>query len=96
MTTLIALIPVAPISSAASPVASLSAEPTPRVRGRSFVLVRAGLWRIVDPTGVVIGYLERHSGADGDRYSARQVVFATRTRDLGVFCRMDDAVDCFR
>lgn len=66
------------------------------VRDRSFILVRDGLWRIVDPTGTVIGYLERHAGVDGDRFSARRIVFATRTRDLGVFCRIDDAVDCFR
>jgi hypothetical protein len=68
----------------------------PTVRGRSFILVRDGLWRIVDREGAVIGYLERHAGVDGDRFSARRVVFATRTRDLGVFCRIDDAVDCFR
>ena len=83
----------------------------PAVRGRRFVLVRDGLWRIVDPVGAVVGYIEREgsanrggadkggadtSGADGDRFSARRVVFATRTRELGVFCRIDDAVDCFR
>ncbi|SDN14779.1 hypothetical protein SAMN05216368_1046 [Cryobacterium flavum] len=78
----------------------------PAVRGRRFVLVRDGLWRIVDPVGAVVGYIEREvsadkggagtGGADGDRFSARRVVFATRTRELGVFCRIDDAVDCFR
>ncbi|SEN68136.1 hypothetical protein E3O25_02570 [Cryobacterium sp. TMT1-3] len=68
----------------------------PVVRGRSFILVRDGLWRIVDPDGAVIGYIECHPGGDGDRYSARRVVFATRTREVGVFWRFDDAVDCFR
>ncbi|MDJ0337129.1 hypothetical protein [Cryobacterium sp. PH31-O1] len=68
----------------------------PPVRGRSFILVRDGLWRIVDASGAVIGYIECHSGDDGDRYSARRVVFSTRTHDLGVFCRIGDAVDCFR
>ncbi|TFB69814.1 DNA mismatch repair protein [Cryobacterium sp. Hz9] len=81
MTTLIAPIPRAAI---------------PNVRGRTFIRVRDGLWRIVDPSGAVIGYLEHHDGVDGDRFSARRVVFATRTRDLGVFCRIEDAVDCFR
>jgi hypothetical protein len=81
MTTLIAPIPCAII---------------PHVRGRTFILVRDGLWRIVDPSGAVIGYLERHDGVGGDRFSASRVVFATRTRDLGVFCRIEDAVDCFR
>ncbi|WP_233201712.1 hypothetical protein [Cryobacterium sp. Y11] len=91
MTTLIAPIPVPP---AVLPERRGPAIPT--IRGRTFILVRDGLWRIVDPAGVVIGYLERHAGVDGDRFSARRVVFATRTRDLGVFCRIEDAVDCFR
>lgn len=70
---------------------------TPQIRGRNFILVRDGLWRIVDPVGAVIGYVEHHADADaGDRYSARRVVFATRTRELGIFCRLADAVDCFR
>ncbi|TFD62942.1 DNA mismatch repair protein [Cryobacterium suzukii] len=66
------------------------------MRDRSFILVRDGLWRIVDPAGAVIGYIEHHVGVDGARYSARRIVFALRTRDLGEFCRVDDAVDCFR
>lgn len=68
----------------------------PVVRGRCFILVRDGLWRIVDPSGAVIGYIECHRRDDGDRYSARRIIFATRTRELGLFCRFDDAVDCFR
>ena len=70
--------------------------PIAYIRGRSFIPVRDGLWRVVDTAGLVIGYLERNVGVDGDRFSARAVVFATRTRDLGDFCRIDDAVDCFR
>ncbi|MDJ0349263.1 hypothetical protein [Cryobacterium sp. PH29-G1] len=68
----------------------------PEIRGRRFIPVRDGLWRIVDPTGAVIGYIERQAGVDGDRFSARRVVFATRTVALGMFCRINDAVDCFR
>ena len=70
--------------------------PIARIRGRDFIRVREGLWRVVDPVGAVIGYLERQAGVDGERYSARRIVFATRTRDLGVFCRIEDAIDCFR
>jgi hypothetical protein len=70
--------------------------PIARIRGRTFIPVREGLWRVVDPAGAVIGYLERQAGVDGDRYSARRIVFATRSRDLGVFCRIEDAIDCFR
>ena len=91
MTTLIAPILRSAISITARPTTAL-----PTVRGRNFILVRDGLWRIVDPAGAVIGYIEHHVGVDGNRYSARRIVFATRTRDLGEFCRIDDAVDCFR
>ena len=77
-------------------IAPLRRAVSPHIRGRSFILVRDGLWRIVDPVGVVIGYIERLNGDDGERFSARRVVFATRTRELGVFFRIDDAVDCFR
>ena len=66
------------------------------IRDRNFIPVRAGLWRVVDSVGVVIGYIECHAGVDGDRFSARRIVFATRTRNLGVFCRIEDAIDCFR
>ncbi|WP_104135742.1 DNA mismatch repair protein [Cryobacterium sp. Y62] len=70
--------------------------PIASIRGRDFIAVREGLWRVVDPVGAVIGYLERRAGVDGERYSARRIVFATRTRDLGAFCRIEDAIDCFR
>ena len=69
---------------------------TLHVHDRSFIPVRNGLWRIVDPAGAVIGYLERRAEADGDRFSARRIIFATRTRELGSFCRIEDAIDCFR
>ena len=96
MTTLIAPTLRAAFPSTVRPELARPAASLPAVRGRSFILVREGLWRIVDPAGAVIGYIEHHVGVDGDRYSARRIVFATRTRDLGEFCRVDDAVDCFR
>ena len=86
MTTLIAPIPDHTVLRTAPPL----------VHGRSFILVRDDLWRIVDPAGAVIGYIERLDGIEGERFSARRIVFATRSRELGVFCRLDDAVDCFR
>jgi len=76
--------------------APISRALLPRIHGRTFVHVRDELWRIVDKSGSVIGYIEEHSGVDGTRYSARRIVFATRTRELGLFSRIDDAVDCFR
>ena len=96
MTTLIAPILRSAISITARPATALPTRALPTVRGRNFILVRDGLWRIVDPAGAVIGYIEHHVDVDGNRYSARRIVFATRTRDLGEFCRIDDAVDCFR
>ena len=96
MTTLIAPMLRSAISIPAHPATALPATALPTVRGRSFLLVRDGLWRIVDPAGAVIGYIEHHVDVDGNRYNARRIVFATRIRDLGEFCRIDDAVDCFR
>ncbi len=79
-------------------IAPIARAVIPHIRGRDFIAVRAGLWRIVDPAGAVIGYIELTAGEDGGdvRFSARRVVFATRTRELGVFSRINDAVDCFR
>jgi hypothetical protein len=72
-----------------------SAAPS-AVRGLSLVPVKADLWRVANQSGTVLGHIERTADADGDRFAARRLVFATRMVDLGVFCRIDDAADCFR
>jgi hypothetical protein len=70
---------------------------TPRTLGsRTLVPVKDGLWRVVDRSGAVLGHVERRTDATGERYAARRLLAATRTYDLGLFWRLDDAVDCFR
>ncbi|TDW31300.1 hypothetical protein EDD25_3106 [Cryobacterium psychrophilum] len=71
-------------------------QSSPRTSTLSLVPVRAGLWRVVNRSGAVLGHIERQTDADGDRFSARRLVFASRTVPLGLFCRLDDATDCFR
>jgi hypothetical protein len=69
---------------------------TTAFRGLNLVPVKDGLWRVTHRTGTVLGHIERRTGSDGDRFAARRLIAATRTMDLGVFWRMDDAADCFR
>jgi hypothetical protein len=57
----------------------------------------AGLWRVVDARGRIIGHLEASSQHQGVRYRARRFHTASRAfRDLGEFWSADDAVDCLR
>lgn len=65
-------------------------------RGPSLVPVKDGLWRVTSRSGVVLGHIERLTDVRGDRFAARRLVAATRTVDLGLFWRIDDAADCFR
>ena len=62
----------------------------------ALVPVKDGLWRVAHRSGAILGHIERRTDADGDRFAARRLIAATRTLDLGVFWRMDDAADCFR
>ena len=66
------------------------------VTGITLVPVKEGLWRVTAPSGSVLGHIERRADGDGDRYAARRLIAATRAMDLGTFCRIDDAADCFR
>ena len=65
-------------------------------RGPSLVPVKDGLWRVTGRSGAVLGHIELRTDVRGDRFAARRLVAATRTVDLGVFWRIDDAADCFR
>jgi hypothetical protein len=65
-------------------------------RGVTLVPVKDGLWRVTASSGNVLGHIERRQDGDGDRFSARRLVAATRALEMGVFCRIDDAADCFR
>jgi hypothetical protein len=78
----------------------MSASPTlvrtSATHGTTLVPVKDGLWRVTGRSGAVLGHIERRADADGDRFAARRLIAATRTIDLGVFWKIDDAADCFR
>ena len=65
-------------------------------RGITLVPVKDGLWRVTGRSGSVLGHIERRADVDGDRFAARRMVAATRAMDVGTFCRIDDATECFR
>lgn len=67
-----------------------------RPSGPSLIVVRDGLWRVVDRSGAVLGHIEREAHADGERFLARRLVMSTRRIELGAFWLIDDAADCFR
>jgi hypothetical protein len=69
---------------------------TTAFHGPTLVPVKDGLWRVTGRSGAVLGHIERRADADGDRFAARRLIAATRTVDLGVFWKIDDAADCFR
>ena len=62
-------------------------------------LQRAGhdLWRVLDPSGQVIGHVQSFSHPLGVRFRAKRYhAPSTRFRDLGEFWSADDAVACLR
>lgn len=62
-------------------------------------LQRAGrdLWRVVDPSGQVIGHVQGFTHPLGVRFRAsRYHPPSTRFRELGEFWSADDAVACLR
>ena len=74
--------------------------PTPALSPRSRVkLIPAGpsLWRVLAPSGRVIGHLQAIAEARGIRFRARRFHAGTHAfRDLGDFWNADDAVECLR
>jgi len=57
----------------------------------------AGLWRVVDAHGRIIGHLQALAERQGVRYRARRFHAASHAfRELGEFWSADDAVDCLR
>ncbi|SDB93845.1 hypothetical protein SAMN05216418_1237 [Microbacterium enclense] len=72
--------------------------PAPRPAGWGAAThVAAGLWRIADPRGIVVGHV-RAIAADGDwRYAAERFHAASgRFRRLGEFWSSNDALECLR
>jgi hypothetical protein len=83
------------------PALASTPPPTARFRGpgtggADLVAVKDGLWRVTDPTGNIMGHIERRTGADGERFTARRLLGSTRVMELGNFWRIDEAADCFR
>lgn len=76
------------------------ASAAPRLRPQTSLRLAAAapdLWRVIDPTGRVVGHLQAASGPLGTKYRARRFHTGTRAfRDLGDFWSADDALDCLR
>ena len=65
------------------------------VRGCSLRAVSDRRWRVIDRRGVVIGHVRREQSAQGTRFHAERFELArARMRELGSFCRLDEAVEC--
>lgn len=72
--------------------------PAPRAAGWGVIThVAAGLWRIADPRGIIVGHI-RAVAEDGDwRYAAERFQSSTGGfRRLGEFWSSTDAVECLR
>ncbi|HYI52178.1 MAG TPA: hypothetical protein VEX42_11480 [Microbacterium sp.] len=66
-----------------------------RARNVRLVAAAPALWRIVGPSGRVIGHLHAVRQGHDVRYSARRFHAPSRTfRELGEFWSADDAVEC--
>jgi hypothetical protein len=70
---------------------------TPIVRpGITLVQLHNELWRVTRSTGEVLGYIERFSEAQGERYRAKRLlVHQRRFIVIGEFWAISDAIDCF-
>jgi hypothetical protein len=81
---------------------SLIRETTPpgiphlsRARNVRLVAAAPALWRIVGPSGRVMGHLQAVRQGHDVRYSARRFHAPSRMfRELGEFWSADDAVEC--
>lgn len=72
--------------------------PAPRPAGWGAVThVAAGLWRIADPRGLVVGHIRAVAADGGWRYAAERFHTASGNfRRLGEFWSSTDAVECLR
>ncbi len=72
--------------------------PAPRPAGWGAAThVAAGLWRIADPRGVVVGHVRAIAADEGWRYAAERFHTTTgRFRRLGEFWSSADALECLR
>jgi hypothetical protein len=70
---------------------------TPTVRpGVTLVQLHNELWRVTRSTGEVLGYIERFSEAQGERFRAKRLLVRQRRFIvIGEFWGINDAIDCF-
>ena len=70
---------------------------TPTVRpGITLVQLHNELWRVTRSTGEVLGYIERFSESQGERYRAKRLLVRQRRFIvIGEFWAINDAIDCF-
>lgn len=70
---------------------------SPAVRGVMLRAVSARRWRVLDPTGRILGHLRADERRDGTRFHAERFDPATGSlRELGAFWSAAEAVDCLR
>lgn len=65
--------------------------------GIAMTQVNDTLWRVSKTSGGLVGHIEHHPSADGDRFMAKRLLPRDhRYLSLGEYWTIDDAVDCFR
>ncbi|MDQ1121992.1 hypothetical protein QE412_000565 [Microbacterium trichothecenolyticum] len=72
--------------------------PAPRPAGWGAAThVAAGLWRIADPRGIVVGHIRAVAAEGGYRYAAERFHAASgHFRRLGEFWSSNEAFECLR
>ena len=70
---------------------------TPTVRpGITLVQLHNELWRVTRATGEVLGYIERFTEEQGERFRAKRLLVQQRRFIIvGEFWGINEAVDCF-
>jgi hypothetical protein len=59
--------------------------------------IAADRWRVLDPSGLIVGHIAARSDSGGTRYRARRYHPGSRAFvDLGEFWSIEDAVQCLR
>jgi len=69
----------------------------PLVNGATLVAASENLWRVIGPSGRILGHLGARGDGTARRYLAlRYQPAQRRLRELGSFWNAADAVDCLR
>jgi hypothetical protein len=67
-----------------------------RTLGPELHRVRHGYWRVIAPSGVVLGYVEEFESDGVPRFRARRLLGAARLVEFGEFWVRADAVEALR